>query len=294
MSPTDILRVQATGCLARIRAHLPTLSPALRRVGEFVLARPEQAMPLSVQELAERIGVSEATLVRFTQALGYPGFRAFRLALFGERAASGAAIFHEDVDFKDDPLTIARKVLHSDIQAVAETLALLDATQFQLALDALHRARRIEVYGVGSSAPIAQDAYYRLLRIGLPAAAVTDAHVMAVSAAALTRRDVALVISHTGRTTETLNAAAKAAGAGATVISLSSHRDTPLTQHAAIHLVTADRETVFRREAMASRIAHLSLIDAICVCLAVRRLESAVAAMRRSNAIIEERRVRPR
>jgi DNA-binding MurR/RpiR family transcriptional regulator len=105
---------------------------------------------------------------------------------------------------------------------------------------------------------------------------------------------VALVISHTGRTTETLNAAAKAAEAGATIISLSSHRQTPLEQYATIHLVTADRESAFRTEAMTSRIAHLSLVDAICVNLAIRRLDGATAAMERSSAIIEERRVRPR
>lgn len=294
MANVDDLRVQASGCLAQIRMHLPALLPALRRVGEFVLARPDQAARLPIHVLARRVRVSPATVVRFTQAVGYSGFREFRFALVGERAAAGVAIFHEDVDLKDSPMTIARKVLHSDIQAIAETLALLDATMFQRALDALHRAQRIEVYGVGSSAPIAQDAYYRLLRIGLPAVVVTDAHMMAVSAAMLTPRDAALVISHTGRTVETLNAAARAAEAGATVISLSSHRHTPLTQYAMIHLVTADRETVFRREAMASRLAHLGLIDAICVCLAVRRIDRAAGAMERSNAIIEERRMRPR
>lgn len=294
MSETGVLRVQTTESLAQVRAHLPALRPALRRVGAFVLAHPEQAMRLSIERLAARVGVSEATVVRFAQAVGYSGFREFRFALFGERRAAGVAIFHEDVNLTDDPMTIARKVLHADIQAVAETLTLLDGRQFRRALDVLHRARRVEVYGVGSSAPIAQDAYYRLLRIGLAAAVVTDAHMMAVSAAALTPRDAALVISHTGRTTETLNAAARAAEAGATVISLSSHRQTPLAQYAAIHLVTADRETVFRREAMASRIAHLSLIDALCVCLAVRRIESASAAMKRSSAIIEARRVRAR
>ncbi len=294
MSQADVLQVRATGCLAQTRTHLSALHPALRRVGEFILAHPEQVIRLSIQKLAERVGVSQATVVRFTQAVGFSGFREFRIALVGDRAATGIAIFHEDVNLRDDPMTIARKVLHSDIKAIVETLSLLNAAEFARALEALHRARRVEVYGVGSSAPIAQDAYYRLLRIGLPVTVATDAHMMAVSAAMLTPRDVAFVISHTGRTMETLNAAARAAEAGAVVISLSSHRQTPLAQSAGIRLVTADRETVFRREAMASRIAHLSLIDAICVCLAVRRIHSATAAMDRSNTIIEERRVRPR
>lgn len=294
MPHADLVRVQSSGCLAQVRAHLSALYPALQRVGEFVLDHPDDVITLPIQEMAERIGVSEATIVRFTQAVGYSGLRAFKLALVGERAAPAVDIFHEEVRLEDDPLTVARKVLRSDIQAIADTLALLDTQQIEPALEALQRAHRIEVYGVGSSAPIAVDAYYRLLKVGLPVAVVTDAHMMAVSAAALIPGDVAFIVSHTGRTTETLNAAAKAAEAGATVISLSSHSQTPLDQYAAIRLVTADRETAFRTEAMASRIAHLSLIDALCVNLAIRNLEGATAAMERSSTIIEERRVRRR
>ncbi len=294
MPQADLVRVQTSGCLAHVRARLSALYPALRRVGEFILDHPDEVITLPIQELAERIGVSEATIVRFTQAVGYSGLRAFKLALVGERAAPAVDIFHEEVGFEDDPLTVARKVLRSDIQAIADTLAMLETQPIEPALEALQRAHRIEVYGVGSSAPIAVDAYYRLLKIGLPVAVVTDAHMMAVSAAALTAGDVAFIISHTGRTTETLNAAAKAAEAGATVISLSSHSQTPLDQYATIRLVTADRETAFRTEAMASRIAHLSLIDALCVNLAIRNIESATAAMERSSAIIEERRIRRR
>src|SRR3990170_415885 len=294
MPHADLVRVQSSGCLAHVRAHLSALYPALQRVGEFVLDHPDEVITLPIQEMAERIGVSEATIVRFTQAVGHSGLRAFKLALVGERAAPAVDIFHVEVRLEDDPLTVARKVLRADIQAIADTLALLEMQHLEPALDALHRAERIEVYGVGSSAPIAVDAYYRLLKIGLRVTVVTDAHMMAVSAASLTPRDVAFIVSHTGRTTETLNAAVKAAEAGATVISLSSHRQTPLDQYAAIRLVTADRETAFRTEAMASRIAHLSLIDALCVNLAIRNLESATAAMERSSTIIEERRVRRR
>ncbi len=294
MPSSELVRVQPSGSLAQVRARLSALYPALRRVGEFVLDHPDEVIALPIQELAERIGVSEATVVRFTQAVGYSGLRAFKLALMDERATPAVDIFHEEVGLDDDPLTVARKVLRSDIQAIADTLALLETQQLEPALAALGGAARIEVFGVGSSAPIAVDAYYRLLKIGLPVSVVTDAHIMAVSAASLNPGDVALIISHTGRTTETLNAAAKAAEAGATVISLSSHGQTPLDQYAAIRLVTADRETAFRTEAMASRIAHLCLIDALCVNLAIRNLDRATAAMERSSAIIEERRVRRR
>jgi len=191
----------------------------------------------------------------------------------------------------DTPMQIARKVLRADMQAIAHTLELLDEAALNKAVRVLHAARRIEIYGVGSSAPIAADAYYRFLRIGLRVAVVTDSHMQAVSAALLEPGDVALVISHTGRTKETLETARKAREGGATVIALTSFLRAPIREVANIVLVTATAETAFRVEAMASRIAHLSVIDVLYVSLATRSLETALANLERTNAIIEERRV---
>lgn len=156
--------------------------------------------------------------------------------------------------------------------------------------EGLLAASRIEFYGIGSSLPVAMDAYYRFSRIGIPATFVSDPHMQAVSAAQLPPGAVAFAVSHTGRTKETLDTLQKANGAGATCILLSSHSSTPLGRYADIELVTASRETAFRTEAVTSRIAHLSLIDALYVAVAMRRPE-AQATLARSDAIIAEHRL---
>ncbi|MEZ4632563.1 MAG: SIS domain-containing protein [Deinococcales bacterium] len=147
----------------------------------------------------------------------------------------------------------------------------------------------MEVYGIGSSAPIAMDAYYRFLRIGLKISLLLDPHMQVVSAAQLQKGDVALAISHTGRSHETLSAAQKAKAAGATVISLSSFMQSPLALLADISLVTATAENAFRVEAMASRIAHLSVIDSLYVALAIRRFDEASGWLEQSSSLIEEK-----
>jgi RpiR family carbohydrate utilization transcriptional regulator len=276
--------------LARIRTLQPDLTPSEGAVAALTLAHPDQVVRLGIETLAQQAGVSTATVLRFCQTLGFEGFKDFKIALAVESGRL-PAVLTEEIDTGDTPAQIARKVFQADMQAIAQTLELLDERALNRAVEALDAARRIEVYGIGSSAPIAVDAYYRLLRIGLPVGVVTDSHMQAVSASLLRRGDVAVIISHTGRTRETLSAAEKARAAGATVIALTSFQRAPIAAIAHVVLATASVETAFRVEAMASRIAHLSVIDAIYVALATRRREDALEALEQTNAIIEEKRV---
>jgi RpiR family transcriptional regulator, carbohydrate utilization regulator len=134
------------------------------------------------------------------------------------------------------------------------------------------------------------DASYRFRRIGLPSALVLDPHMQAVSASRLAPGTVALVISHTGRTPETLDAARLAEAAGAKVIALTSSADTPLTALSAVVLLTAPSESSLGAEAMTSRLAHLALIDALCVSLSLRRSEADIAVAVADAIIAAKRR----
>ena len=280
-----------SGVLARVRATFPSLSEAEQRVGAAILEQPQEVVFLPVKELAQRIGVSEATIVRCCRSLGFTGLRQLKLALAAETLTAPQQVIHEAIQPGDSVLTVARKVLRSDQEAIADTLTVLDGAALERAVAAILGATRIEFYGIGSSMPVALDAYYRFARLGLPATVVTDPHMQAVSAAQLPPGAVAFAISHTGRTRETLNALQKARGAGATCILLSSYASTPLSRLADVELVTAARETLFRTEALASRLAHLSLIDALYVAVATQRLEAAEDALAHTDAIIAEHRL---
>lgn len=167
---------------------------------------------------------------------------------------------HEAVGPGDDAGAIAEKVLRSDMQAISDTLAVLDAAALEAAVGAMLGASRIEVYGVGSSVPVALDAYYRFLRLGLPATVVTDPHMQA------------------GR-------------AGARRVLLTSFRNTPIGELADVEIVVASPESALRPEAVSSRIAHLAVVDALSVALAVRRPDASREALLKDDEIIAEREV---
>ncbi|GHO49337.1 MurR/RpiR family transcriptional regulator [Ktedonospora formicarum] len=273
------------GVQARLRAASQTLTEAEQRVAHYIEQHPDEMMRLSVQALAQQIQVSEATIVRCCRTLGYHGLRDLKLALAAVSAPPLEKI-HEDIQPEDSTSAIIQKVLQSDIQAITDTLAVLDEKLFERAVDALLNAERIEFYGIGSSMPIILDAYYRFLRVGLPATVVTDPAMQAVSATLLPPNSVAFAISHSGTTRETLNALRSARQSGAFCILLSSHMHTSISEYADISLITAARETTFRTEAQASRIAHLSVIDALYVAVALRRPERALDTLERSTATL--------
>lgn len=275
---------------AQIRTRLPSLAAAEQRVARFLVEEPAEGVRLPVKQLASRIGVSDATVVRTAQALGFAGLRELKLALAAELATPLAAV-HESIGPGDDNRAILRKVLASDSQAVLDAADTVNPTAFDHAVTALAAAPRIDCLGVGSSLPICLDAAYRFVRIGLPAFCFPDPHMQAVAAGRLPALSVGLVISHTGRTTETLAAARAAKGASAFIVLLTSHGGTPLEALADIALVCSARETIYRTEAMASRIAHLAVIDALTVALATRRLGESVAAMEQADAAIAAHRL---
>lgn len=276
--------------IAKTRSLQRRLTPAERSVAQVVLQDPSHALTLGIEALAEEAKVSTASVNRFCHQLGFERYKDFRIALAMEVGSSNPVLPTGDIKPKDSPLEIARKVLQADIQAISDTLEMLDAQSLEAAVKALENANRIEVYGVGSSAPIATDAYYRLLRIGMTVSVVTDSHMQAVSAAMLKAGDVALVISHTGRTKETLESAVQARQAGATVLALTSFGRSAITRLAHVSLITATTETAFRSEAMASRIAHLSVVDALYVNLATRLKRDSSRALEKSGSIIESKR----
>ena len=152
------------------------------------------------------------------------------------------------------------------------------------------RRRRVLFLGVGTSAPLCQDAAYRFAAIGVIDEAPADVHVQHVLARVLHRRDVCVTVSHTGSTRETLEAGA-AASAGATTVAITSFARSPLTELVDHVIVAGTREVAFQLEAMASRLAHLALLDALLVAVADRDEARSEAALELYTDVLGEHRL---
>src|SRR5215472_4673582 len=227
------------GILVTIRSLLPNLAPVEQRVAHAVLDDPGGVAWRSISEQSRSCGTSATSVVRFCRAVGLRGYPELRLALAGAVAHDDAAAVvaaSSDIDPDDDPVTITKKIAYSDGAAVTDTASRLDIGTLVKVVDAFAVANRIDLYGVGAS--------------GL----------------------VAVGLSHTGTTVDTIDALTEARAHGATTVAITNFPWSPITEVADYVLLTAARETAFRSGAMTSRIAQLTVVDCLFVTLAQQDL----------------------
>lgn len=268
----------ARAVLATARSVLPSLQPSDARVAQLILDEPDAVVYRSVSEVAEAAQTSSATVVRCAQKLGFRGFHDLKLALARERATF-AADLAEEPSSGDPRMAILDHVIAAGAQTVRDVGALVDPEAFDAAVSALAGAGRVLFAGVGTSMPLTQDAAYRFSAIGIAAEAHADTHVQHLHARQLHDGDVCVAVSHTGSTRETLEVVTAARAAGAVTVAITSFARSPLTELVDHVIVAGTREVSFRLEAMASRLAHLALLDALLVSVASRDEARAQAAL---------------
>jgi RpiR family carbohydrate utilization transcriptional regulator len=259
---TSIEQQPVRSVLPRIQAALPSLIPSDARVAQAIIDAPDAVIHQSITELAATAMVSTATVIRCAKKLGYKGFHDLKLTLAQDLAA------FRHLSGEGEGTSVLARVTAAGAQSVRDASALVDPAAFEAAVDALGRARRILFVGVGTSAPLAQDAAYRFRAIGLEVDAPADSHVQHVAARLMGPDDVCLAVSHTGSTRETLATVETAKQAGGRTILITSFLHSPLAEIADLVLTAGSREVSFHLEAVASRLAHLAVIDALLVAVA--------------------------
>ncbi|MGW0489130.1 MurR/RpiR family transcriptional regulator [Streptomyces olivaceus] len=281
--------------LARVRAARPSLAPSERRVADAVLADPGQVAELSINALGERASTSAATVMRFCRTIGTGNYPQLRLALAaaaarehargGDRATQGADIS------PTDPLDrIVDKIIYNEVRALEDSGAALDVEALGRAVDAVAKARRIDIFGVGASAFVGQDLHQKLHRIGHLAFVWSDRHAALTATALLGPGDVAVAVSHSGETEDTTEPLQAAAERGATTIALTNDAASTLATAADLVLTTCARETPFRSGATVSRIAQLAVVDCLFVGVAQRSYDAATGALEATYGAVQRRR----
>lgn len=246
----------------RIRSVMPELSKSEAVVADYVSNNPEKVINLSVSALADLCGVSEPTIIRACRNMGYSGYQALKVALIQGQSATIAYAGEEvtETDTMQDTIT---KVFGAAADAVALTRNNLNVRDMERAAEALLRAKRIYIFGVGGSAAVASDVQHKFSRLGFNVTAYADLNLQAIVAAYAGKDDVVFAISHSGSSKVVVDNTNIAKSNGATVISLSSTGKSPLTEIADISLFTDANETRYRIVALSSRIAELTIIDTL-------------------------------
>ncbi|MDR4949749.1 MurR/RpiR family transcriptional regulator [Neobacillus cucumis] len=278
------------GFFTRISAAMSKLRDSEKKIIEFIEQNPEEIIHLSITEVAERSETSESSIVRLCKRLGYKGFQDLKINLAKEVVAPEMQI-HEAIEKGDNAVTIKKKVFQSNIQALYDSIEVCSDDEILKAVEAIANARLIEFYGTGGSGTVALDAQHKLLKLGIKSFAYNDSVLQAMSASVLTEQDVVIGISHTGANTDVLAAMKLAKEAGATLICITNSSKSPITKISNIVLQTASKETLFRTDAISSRIAQLTIIDILVAAVANQKYEFSQANLQKTRHSTTEKKL---
>lgn len=274
--------------LLRIRQLYPSLALNERRLADYLLSQPDRARHLSSQKLADESGVSQSSVVKFAQKLGYKGFPALKLALSESLTEKDAITVHNHILSDDALKVVAEKLFTEKCSAIRATLDINSEEMLLETLRLLKQARRIVLVGIGASGLVAKDFSWKLMKIGISAVAEQDMHALLASVQALEVGDVLLAISYTGERREINLAAQEAQRIGATVLAFTGFTPNTLQQAASHCLYTVAEEQTTRSAAISSTTAQLALTDLLFMALIQRDPERASSHIRHSEALVKK------
>jgi len=259
--------------LKHIKSQMEAFTPSEHAVAEYVLEYPDKVMEMTTKQLASSCGSSEAAIIRFCKRIGINSFSGLKIEL-----AKTSWIEEPEnpevntlLHFEDSLETVFSKVTMNTYQAIKNTEKLFSVEELERAVEALHHADRVYLYGVGGSAVVAEDFTQKILRLNYLAFQAGDIHVQMMMAANMTKNDVLFVVSTSGQTKEILRLMTVAQEKGAKIILLTQHGKSQARKLADIVLTISEEENNIRIGTMTARIAQLVIIDALFVALCMKK-----------------------
>ncbi|WFL69653.1 MurR/RpiR family transcriptional regulator [Pantoea sp. X85] len=241
--------------LLHLRQGLPGYSPTLQKLGDFILTDPQKVLYLTITELARETDTSEASVTRLCRHLGCKGYTEFKmaLALDVQHNQPAAVASGDSIDM----------LVEETVQALRDTGKFINREVLQNAVEALHQANTIQIYGVAASAITGEYLHYRLLRLGKSAQLFGDMHRAAMNASTLREGDLVIAISASGSTKDVMHVVKVAKKQNARVLMLSNTLRSPMGSLADMLLVAARPEGPFNAGALSGKVGAMMLVEVL-------------------------------
>ena len=264
-----------TGFNQRVSKEYYNLTAAEKKVADYVIAHRAEAQHFSITELAGASDVAEATISRFARRLEYKGYNEFRLDIARSVTASASEMspLSGEVTDHDSFSEIIRKIYTADVDAMTQTLELIDEQRIKKAADLIERAEKVFCMGQGGSMILAQEAAHLFTTTKSKYFAVTDNHTQAITASTMTERDAVLYFSYSGATTDMVHTLSIAQNRGAKVILITRFPNAPGAKLADVVLQCGSNESPLQLGSVAARISQMYLLDVLFSEVCLRNLD---------------------
>ncbi len=259
-----------TDFLSELKIRMPDFSKGQKKIAIYLIEHFDKAAYITASKLGKAAGVSESTVVRFANEIGFEGYPQMQQALQEVSRNMLTAVQRMEVASSIiDADDVLNKVLHSDIEKIRKTLEDIDKKDFDCAVDAIINAENIYIIGTGSAAVLANFLNFYLNHIFdnvkfVGSSSISDVYENILS---IGKNDVLVGLSFPRYSSKTLKAMRYAKETGANVIAITDSINAPIAK-------TADHLLIARSDMASfvdSLVAPLSLINAIIVALGLKR-----------------------
>lgn len=245
-----------------IHSRYQTFTNTEKKVADYVLENIKEVIYMSITDLADECNVGESSVFRFCKSMNLKGYQEFKIVLAHSISLDDEVTQHSGVITMQDTVEeLSSKIVASNIQALNETYSLIATNDIEEVAKCMVDAERIHFFGVGTSGITAMEAKNKFMRITNKTEFSMDAHLQIMSASLLTENDVAVMISYSGSTKDTLEVAKIAKSRGAKVISITRFSKSPLTTYSDFTLLCGANEGPLQGGSLSAKISQLYLLD---------------------------------
>lgn len=191
-----------------------------QRIASFLLDCRDSFVSMNAAELAQAAGVSSASVIRFSRQMGYRGYPEFKVDYLSDEKQLKAESLYGNLSRNDDTAQIIAKSGQMFISTIEKSLELLEPATVDAVAQKIVEAKRIVLFGIGSSAIVANDIFHKLTRVNKHALFSADLHAQLSYSANLTKDDLAIAVTARGNTVEINSMLKSAHESGCTTVAL--------------------------------------------------------------------------
>lgn len=271
------MRIIKTDIFSQIHLKYNSFTNTEKKVADYILENAEKVVYMSITDLAYACNVADSSVFRFCKSMDLRGYQEFKIALAHSISPdSETPHLSGEITMEDTIEELSSKILATNISALTETYNLIDEDDISRAIDSMINADRFYFFGVGTSLMTALEAKNKFMRITNKADCIIDTHLQAMSAALMTEKDVAILISYSGSTKDTLEVAKIAKERGAMIICITRFAKSPLTSYADITLLCGANEGPLQGGSLSAKLSQLYLLDLLYAEYFKRTLEQSI------------------
>ena len=276
---TDLLKI--------IQEKQNTFSKGQKQISSFILAHYDKAAYMTAAKLGALVGVSESTVVRFANELGFAGYPELQHSL--QEMIRSKLTTIQRIEITNDRIgesDLLEKVLNSDIEKIKHTLDEIDRTSFENAVDDLIGAQMIYIIGMRSSSSLASFMYHYLNLVfpHVRLVRTTSGSEIFEQLLRINDKDVIIGISFPRYSKRIINALGYAKKQGAKVISITDSAASPIAANADDLLLAKSDMASF----VDSLVAPLSIINALIVAIGRKKQDEIAETFGKLERIWDE------